>query len=160
MRASFSATTISSSVPRLKEIPRVELIADGGVDVGIAIAEQYRQKAAHIIDVFVAVDVPDTSALAVGDEERRAAARVLDVALGESLRAGRDAHQRPLQHRSAFCKGMFLSGRHRSDRGSEFLHMITPRLQPHGEPLLAFARGLQAGALSTRGARKSMQHVT
>src|SRR5262249_9200795 len=76
----------------------VELRTDRRIHVGIAVAEHDRQQTTNEVDIFVAVDVPDTPAAPVAEEQRRLPFRILDVALAEGLRAERDHLLRTREH--------------------------------------------------------------
>jgi hypothetical protein len=93
----------------------LELLAHGGVDVGVAVAERDGREAVHEVDVLVAVDVPHARARAVREVERRRAARQRGRALAERLRAERNAAQRALELRQA----ALVRARHEGSSASE-----------------------------------------
>src|SRR5579863_6823842 len=67
-----------------------QLPADREINVRIAIAEHVRHQRADQIDIFVAIDVENTTAIAVRDKERSGARRQLYLALRKRLRAKRN----------------------------------------------------------------------
>ena len=51
-------------------VAELHLLHGGGVNVGVAIAENVRAVGAHIVDIFVAVNIPEVCALRLFGEAR------------------------------------------------------------------------------------------
>ena len=68
-----------------------------GVDLGVTVAEDDRAERERVIDVFVAVEVPDVGALGPVEKLRRGAGRPLAGGFGKGLRGAGDVFSRPLQ---------------------------------------------------------------
>ena len=83
-----SAKTTSRSVGAPNEVPEAAASAMAVEHHGRRVAEDQRPPGADVVDVLVAVDVPDAAALAAGHERRLAADGAEGADRGCSRRPG------------------------------------------------------------------------
>src|SRR4051812_3668268 len=71
-------------------MPTCQLFRHRPIHFFMRISQNIGQKSLYVIDIFIAIDIPDTATLAAIQEYRSNSLHILRVALAESLRAAGD----------------------------------------------------------------------